>query len=164
MNTVTDAQAAGSTPTLRLATAADLVAVERLLSDADLPLVGVAESIQTFVVAEQRGEVVGVAGLEPCRVNGLLRSVAVAAAWQNRGLARELVTRVLAVAERRRLEAMYLLTTTAKHYFPRFGFTETTRESVPADVAATAEFRGACPASATVMVRRIVRADGDPSA
>jgi amino-acid N-acetyltransferase len=140
-------------PGLRAATEADLPAVERLLTAAALPLAGVAEAITTFVVAEHRGELVGVAGLELCCDNGLLRSVAVAPAWRNHGLARALVSRVIAEAEERRLHAMYLLTTTAAHYFPKFGFTETAREAVPADVAATEEFRGACPASAIVMVR-----------
>jgi len=52
---------------------------------------------------------------------------------------------------------MYLLTTTAAHYFPKFGFTETTRETVPDDIAATEEFTRACPASAVVMVRPVSR-------
>lgn len=144
-----------SVPTLRSATADDVPAVERLLTAAGLPLAGVAQVIDTFVVAEHRGDVVGVAGLEVCRDDGLLRSVAVAPEWQNRGLARALVSRVIADAEARRLRAMYLLTTTAAHYFPRLGFAETPRDAVPADVAATVEFREACPASATVMVRPI---------
>ena len=56
-------------------------------------------------------------------------------------------------AEARQLCAVYLLTTTAARYFPRFGFVETGRDAVPADVAATDEFRSACPASALAMVR-----------
>lgn len=138
---------------LRAATDVDLPAVERLLTAAELPIVGVAEAITMFVVAEHRGELVGVAGLELCCDNGLLRSVAVTPAWQSRGLARALVSRVIAEAEARRLHAMYLLTTTAALYFPKFGFTRTTREAVPSDVAATEEFTRACPASAVVMVR-----------
>jgi N-acetylglutamate synthase-like GNAT family acetyltransferase len=141
--------------TLRGATSADLPAVERLLGEAELPVVGVAGSIATFVVAEDGGELVGVAGLEVCRDNGLLRSVAVAPGWQHRGVAGALVSRVIADAEARRLDAVYLLTTTAAAYFPRFGFTETTRAAVPSDVAATEEFRHACPASAVAMVRAI---------
>ena len=44
-----------------------------------------------------------------------------------------------------------LLTTTAEHYFPSFGFTETTRDVVPDDIRATGEFRGTCPESAIAM-------------
>jgi amino-acid N-acetyltransferase len=142
-------------PILRVATAGDVPAVKGLLSAAELPVVGVIEAITTFVVAEHRGVLVGVAGLEVCRDNGLLSSVAVAPAWRNRGLARALVSRVITEAEGRRLHAMYLLTTTAAHYFPKFGFTPTTREAVPSEVAATEEFTTACPASAVVMVRPV---------
>jgi amino-acid N-acetyltransferase len=150
----------GALPTLRAATVADVPAVERLLSAAELPLAGVREAIATFAVADQQGEIVGVAGLEVCRDHGLLRSVAVAPGWQHRGLARALVSRVIAEAEARGVRAMYLLTTTAANYFPKFGFTETTRAAVPSDVAATEEFRSACPASAVVMVRPIVLGAG----
>jgi amino-acid N-acetyltransferase len=140
---------------IRAATSGDLAAVERLLTAAKLPLAGVAHAIDTFVVAEHRGELVGVAGVEVCRDDGLLRSVAVTPQWQRHGLAKALVRRAIAEAEGRRLRAMYLLTTAAAQYFSRLGFTETSRESVPPAVAATEEFRDACPASATVMVRHL---------
>jgi amino-acid N-acetyltransferase len=152
----------GDLPSLRAATSADVPAVERLLTAAKLPVAGVAPAIATFVVADHQGELVGVAGLELCCDNGLLRSVAVAPAWQKRGLARALVSRVIAEAEERRLCALYLLTTTAAHYFPQFGFTQTTRSAVPNDVAATEEFTRACPASAVVMMRP-VSASGESS-
>jgi amino-acid N-acetyltransferase len=140
-------------PTVRAATVDDRSAVERLLVEAELPLAGVADALATFVVAEHGGTLVGVAGLELCGNYGLLRSVAVAAEWRSRGVARTLVERVIADAEARRLSAVYLLTTTAARYFPRFGFVETGRDVVPATVAATEEFRSACPASALAMVR-----------
>ena len=142
--------------TLRLASPADEGAVAALLSASELPLDGVHEALPCFVVAEDAGGIVGVAGIEACGATGehaLLRSVAVAPAWRSRGLGRALVTRTIAEAEARGVNALYLLTTTAEHYFPTFGFEKTTRELVPADVRATAEFQGACPASAIVMVR-----------
>jgi N-acetylglutamate synthase-like GNAT family acetyltransferase len=151
---MTTSRAEGAT--LRLALRADEPAVEALLTTAHLPLDGVHDALPCFVVAESAGEIVGVAGIEGCGTTGehaLLRSVAVAPSWQHRGLGRALVTRTIAEAEARGAKALYLLTTTAEHYFPTFGFTLTTREAVPADVRATAEFRGACPASAVVMVR-----------
>ncbi len=141
---------------LRLASASDEPAVEALLTASGLPLDGVHECLPCFVVAEDAGAIVGVAGIEACGVTGehaLLRSVAVAPSWQKRGLGRALVTRTIAEAESRGARALYLLTTTAEAYFPSFGFTPTSRDVVPDDVRATAEFQGACPASATVMVR-----------
>jgi amino-acid N-acetyltransferase len=145
-------------PTLRPARAEDLTAVSQLLTDAALPLDGVATSLADFVVAESGGALVGVAGLERCGRFALLRSVAVDDAWRSRGVGRALVERVIADAESRGIPALYLLTTTAERYFPSFGFREITREVVPDDVRATAEFKGACPASAVVMVR-----DGVPA-
>ena len=142
--------------TLRLAVPSDEAAVGALLSASGLPLDGVHEALPSFVVAEDAGDIVGVAGIETCGATGehaLLRSVAVAPSWRKRGLGRALVSRTIAEAEARGAKAMYLLTTTAERYFPSFGFHETSRDDVPEDVRATVEFQSACPASATVMVR-----------
>lgn len=139
------------TPEIRRATPDDLVAVERLLTANHLPLDGVREALQDFVVAHVGDALVGVAGLEVCCHNALLRSVAVAPEWRLHGVARALVTRVISDAEARGIRALYLLTTTAERYFPSFGFRTTTRDAVPDDIRATGEFQTACPASATVM-------------
>ena len=147
------------TPLLRPATLADLRDVERLSMGARLPVDGVAGSLPTFVVAEYNGKLVGVAGLELCGKDALLRSVVVAPEWRSRGLGRELVNQVIAEGEARRLRALYLLTTTADEYFPAFGFERTTRDGVPDGVRATAEFRTGCPASATVMRKTLEPCD-----
>jgi amino-acid N-acetyltransferase len=102
-------------------------------------------------VAEADGDLVGVAGLEVCCDDALLRSVAVKPEWRSKGVGRALVTRAISDAEARGIRALYLLTTTAEHYFPSFGFKKITREDVPEPVRATDEFTTACPASATVM-------------
>ncbi len=149
---------ADRTFSLRPAIQRDLPAVERLLTASSLPLAGVAENLQSFVVAESGGNLVGVAGLEVCCNNALLRSTAVDPAWRGHGVGRQLVERVIADAESRGIRALYLLTTTAEHYFPSFGFAQTTREEVPEEVKATAEFQGACPASAVVMSRALTPA------
>jgi amino-acid N-acetyltransferase len=138
---------------LRPALPTDLPGIEQLLTTANLPLAGVAETLPGFVVAEFDGAIVGTAALEVCCDDALLRSVAVAPEWRSRGLGRALVTRVIADAEARGLRALYLLTTTAEHYFPSFGFRQITRDEVPADVRATEEFQSACPASAVVLCR-----------
>ena len=138
---------------LRSAQSADLAAVERLLEANHLPLDGVREAFASFVVAESDDDVVGVAGLEVCEGDALLRSVAVADEWRSRGLGRALVARVISDAEARGLHALYLLTTTADRYFPSFGFHRIARDEVPAPILATKEFQDACPESATVMCR-----------
>ena len=147
MTTTTD------TPRVRRANPDDLTAVEELLTASGLPLDGVRDAFSTFVVADTGHELVGVAGLEICCDNALLRSVAVHPEWRSHGVGRALVARVVSDAEARGLRALYLLTTTAERYFPSFGFRTISRDDVPADVRATAEFQDACPASATVMCR-----------
>ena len=144
--------------TLRTASYEDEAAISALLTAAGLPLDGVHEALPCFVVAEDAGEIVGVAGIEACGVKGehaLLRSVAVAPSWQKRGLGRALVTRMIAEAEGRGVNALYLLTRTAEHYFPTFGFAVVSRDVVPDDVRATQEYCGVCPSSAAVMVLQI---------
>lgn len=145
------------TAQIRPATLVDLPSVERLLTENDLPLAGVRESLKDFVVAEADGDLVGVAGLEICCDDALLRSVAVRPEWRSKGVGRALVTRAISDAEARGLRALYLLTTSAERYFPSFGFKEIPREDVPDAVRATDEFTAACPASAVAMSKSLSR-------
>jgi amino-acid N-acetyltransferase len=138
---------------IRRATTDDLPEIRRLLVASQLPTDGVADALPGFLVAEHEQALVGVVGVERCGDDGLLRSAAVAPAWRSRGVGRQLVERAIAEAETDGLRSLYLLTTTAERYFPRFGFATTTREAVPDPVRRTGEFLGACPASATVMSR-----------
>jgi amino-acid N-acetyltransferase len=55
-------------------------------------------------------------------------------------------------------ETVFLLTTTAEKFFPKFGFEAITRADVPASVQTSVEFRSACPASAVVMRKRLAAA------
>lgn len=137
--------------TIRPATDDDLAAIETLLTSSHLPVAGVKEALCGFFVAETDDRIVGVVGMERCGDYGLLRSTAVAREWRGHRVARQLVERIIAEAEARGFRALYLLTTTAEHYFPSFGFRIASRDSVPVEVQKTVEFQGACPASATVM-------------
>jgi len=128
-----------------------LAQVESLLRANKLPVAGVADALSDFFVAEDLGTVVGVIGMEYRDAYGLLRSTAVDAAQRGKGIARQLVERIIAEARGREVDALYLLTTTADEYFTAFGFRTTTRDVVPDAIRATGEFQGACPASATVM-------------
>ena len=141
--------------TIRGAQSADQAEIERLLIDSHLPSDGIAALLNGFLVAESNAHIVGVVGLEACGEYALLRSTAVSPDWRGRGVGRRLVERAVARAESQGIRALYLLTTTAESYFPSFGFQVTTRDTVPAEVQATDEFRGACPASATVMCRPV---------
>jgi len=146
---------------IRYASIDDLSSIEQLLTGADLPTAGVGDILRAhagdFFVAEtesgQTGEalIVGVAGLEVCCDNALLRSVAVRPEWRRHAVGRDLVRRIVSEAETRGIHALYLLTTTAEHYFPRFGFETIERTDVAPEIAETVEFKSACPASAVAM-------------
>jgi amino-acid N-acetyltransferase len=133
----------------------DLAAVQRLLAGHGLPLEGVAEHLHSMVVARDDGRIVGVAAVELYEGGALLRSVAVDAAAQGRGLGHQLTEAALEIARERQLDAVFLLTTTAERFFPKLGFEQISRDEVPATVQASVEFQSACPASAIVMRRRL---------
>ncbi|HEX2220754.1 MAG TPA: arsenic resistance N-acetyltransferase ArsN2 [Gemmatimonadales bacterium] len=148
---------------LRRATEADAPAVERLLAAQALPRDGVTEWLEHFWLAEHDGAVVGVAGVELYGDAALLRSVAVDPGWRGTGLGRLLTERALEEAAAAGARDVYLLTTTAEHYFPRLGFACIAREQAPAALSASTEFRGACPASA-VLMHRPIEAAASPEA
>ena len=150
--TTSSASRAATAPAIRSAQPSDLDAVEHLLKSADLPVDGVSEAFDNFVVAEATDAVVGVAGLEIHGSDGILRSVAVDTGQRGRGLGRLLTERVLQHARELGLRRLYLLTTMAEAYFPRYGFRRIAREDVSAEVQGSIEFREACPASAVAMV------------
>ncbi len=136
---------------LRSARSADLPQVLSLLNGAGLPTAGVAEVFSHFVVAESEGRLVGAAGLEIYGASALLRSVVVEDSWRGSGVGRRLIENALDTAKQRGIEDVFLLTTTAEHYFPRFGFSCVNRESAAAGVQASVEFQGACPSTAVLM-------------
>ena len=138
-------------PTIEKARDEDADAIVRLLHDSILPVDGLSAHLATTLVARQSGRIVGSAALEVYPDGALLRSVAVAANLKGQGLGHELTRAAIQLAERMHVPALYLLTTTADAYFPRFGFERITRADVPSSIQQSIEFTAACPASATVM-------------
>lgn len=146
-------------PTSRAATANDRDGIEALLERNGLPVAGVAEMLAQdptpFLVAHDGDRLVATAAMEACGDHALLRSVAVDEPWRKRGLGHALVEQIVAQATARGIDGLYLLTMTAEHYFPRFGFARVARTAVPTSVAQTVEFTSACPASAVTMHRSL---------
>ncbi|HEY9023246.1 MAG TPA: arsenic resistance N-acetyltransferase ArsN2 [Burkholderiaceae bacterium] len=145
-------------PVIRGARPDDWPAVEALLRACALPVDGAAQHLADFVVAESAGRLVAVAGLEAHGADALLRSVAVSSEARSAGLGRTVVDAVEALARERGVQRLHLLTTTAAGYFSRRGFRRRERAAAPAPLRASAEFRGACPASATFMTLSLAAA------
>ena len=140
---------------IRSAKDSDLSAVESLLAASDLPTDGVRDNFSSFVVADDNGAIAGAIGLEKYGSVALLRSAVVSPDHRGSGVGTRLVEQLLERAEKAGVDELYLLTTTAEKYFPKFGFARTTRSAVPDSLKASAEFRGACPDTAIVMSRPI---------
>ena len=136
---------------IRGVTAADRATVTDLLVKAGLPLDGVDENFGDFIVAEDNSDIAGVIGIERYGPTALLRSAAVVEDARGNGIGGKLVNALLERARAQGVRDVYLLTTTAADYFPRFGFTETPRSEAPEQLRASREFQGACPASAVLM-------------
>ena len=135
---------------LRRAERADLDLVLRILQAAGLPVAGVEEHFDEFIVAcASDGTIVGVAGAERYPSSALLRSVAVLPRWRGLGVGRRLVSSQLARLGRG--TPVYLLTTTAEAYFRSLGFQAISRDDVLPEIKQSSEFQGACPQSAVVM-------------
>ena len=94
----------------------------------------------------------GCAALELYGQAALLRSVAVAWDLRSTGLGRRLTEAALELSRHLGVEEAYLLTETADHFFPRFGFRPIPRSEVPRSVRSSIEFTSACPASARAMM------------
>ena len=136
---------------IRRATTRDLPDIITLLEQSRLPLAGLADLVATTLVAQRNARVVGCAAVEIHGGAGLLRSVTVDEARRGEGLGHQLTQAALDLARTRGLTSVYLLTTTAAAFFPRFGFREIARDDVDPAVQRSVEFAKACPADAVAM-------------
>ncbi len=137
------------------ATERDLPEIHALLERLRLPLAGVDEHLATMLVAREGEQIVGTAALELYADGGLLRSVAVEPGRQGKQLGHQLTDAALHLATSHGLKTVFLFTTTAERFFPRFGFEQITRDQVPPSVRESVEFQSACPASAIVMRKQL---------
>ncbi|MFO7645287.1 MAG: arsenic resistance N-acetyltransferase ArsN2 [Desulfosarcina sp.] len=128
--------------------------VEALLTACDLPVADLQDNVRVHFFGTRRdGELVGVVGVERHGEIGLLRSLAVTAAFRNGGLGRALVAHAEAWATHSGLKTIYLLTLTAGGFFKRLGYRRVDRAAAPPAIAVTAQFSGLCPSTATFMAK-----------
>ncbi len=130
-------------------------AIVSLLQAVHLPFADLPPTLDTFLVAEKAGGVLGSVGLQLLGNSALLRSLAVHAQQQGTGVGKALYEAAVDLARRNGVSELYLITTTAAPFFANRGFQKVDRANVPASISETTQFSGVCPSSATVMRRTI---------
>jgi amino-acid N-acetyltransferase len=111
--------------------------------------------LKHFLLARDGADVVGMVGLEIQADSALLRSLAVKQGYRGKGLATLLVEKIEAYARNLNIDSLYLLTVTAEEFFKKRNFQPAIRQTAPAGIQRTAEFKDLCPASAVFMVKDI---------
>jgi len=144
------------TTTIGPANQSDVSAILSLLTASGLPTDGFAEHIANTLVARDGGRIVGSAALEIYGTDALLRSVAVDEALRGQGLGISITQATLDLAVTEGVRTVYLLTETGGDFFPRFGFTPTTRVAVPERVRQSVEFTTTCPDTALVLYKHLL--------
>jgi len=120
----------------------DLGDILDLLSQVQLPHDGVAENLNGFLLArDESSKLIATIGLEQYGTTGLLRSAAVAPAYQGCGIGSQLAEKLLERATNNGVERVVLLTSTASEFFARrFGFCETSRSVFDKELAGSSEW------------------------
>jgi amino-acid N-acetyltransferase len=136
---------------IQAAAPSDLPDILALLKASALPVAGIERHVETALVARDAQQLLGCAAVEVYGQAGLLRSVAVEVEHRGEGWGERLTKAALELARKRGVRNIYLLTTTASHFFPRFGFTAITRAELDPVLSQSEELRGACPTSALAM-------------
>ena len=140
---------------IRSAEVIDLQQIVGLLKVNGLPTVGIESCYANYVIAtDEKGTLLGVAGLEIYGRVALLRSVAVEVNSRRMGHARALVEAVLGTAKRSGVHTIYLLTETASDYFKHLGFDLVDRKDIDEAVMASLEFTE-CRSTAMAMRKTI---------
>ncbi|MDP2884781.1 MAG: arsenic resistance N-acetyltransferase ArsN2 [Ignavibacteria bacterium] len=128
-------------------------AIRSLLEKSELPTESLGKNTTEFFIAESVGGIVGIAGFEFYGSDALLRSVAIPADLQNKGIGSGMVDWMLAQAKTRGTRRIVLLTDTAQKFFERKGFEVTDRSAIRNEaMTSSSEFTDACPVSAVCMI------------
>lgn len=135
----------------------DYAEVIALLEAASLPTEDLERSsmLHFLVTRDGSGKVIGAIGVERYGRNALLRSLVVAPGNRHRELGTRLVASLEARCRSLAVAQLFLLTTSARDFFARQRYQAIGRESVPAELLATAEFTRLCPGSAVCMTKSL---------
>ncbi|HEY6952172.1 MAG TPA: arsenic resistance N-acetyltransferase ArsN2 [Bacteroidota bacterium] len=142
---------------LRKAEDSDKTAIRTLLESVALPTESIGNGTTTFYLAEEKGNLLGIAGFEFYGDDALLRSVAVPPQIQNKGIGDGIVDSMIVLARERNIKRIVLLTETAEGFFRKKGFKTVDRSSIGNEsMNRSSEFTTACPTSAVCMIMELI--------
>lgn len=137
----------------------DLEALYDLLKLVDLPIEGVEETIDHFLLlirqTDSEEELIGCVGLEIYEEYALLRSAAIHPNHQGKNYGKQLILAIIAFSKLIGAKQLFLLTETAEQFFEKMGFTKIERLQVPDIVKTSIEFESLCDESAIVMTLQL---------
>ena len=134
----------------------DEPSIRQLLTLCDLPESDITpEQLRHFLVLKEKGQIIGVVGIETFGRFGLLRSLAIDPGHRRRGFASQIVEKAEEYAASLKIDTLYLLTMKAEGFFSKRDYRRVQRDSAPAPVQGTAEFKNLCPVSAVCMVKHL---------
>ena len=136
--------------------AGDDAALAAALAEAGLPIDDLAEPGRRFFAYETlSGRVVGYAGLEVHGGDALLRSLVVLPEARGRRIGAAILSRLARRAFDLGARRAWVLTTTVADWLENKGFARVARTDAPAPILATRQAAGLCPASATLLMRKL---------
>jgi len=117
--------------TIRTATENEYRAIIHLLASNHLPTADIYEKNITLFIGLIENEIVATIGIETYGNEALLRSLCVKEGFKNQKLGEQMLSYLLSFCKTKNIKTLYLLTTTAEHYFVRYGFEKITRDETP---------------------------------
>ena len=90
----------------------------------------------------------GIGALEIYGHVAILRSLTVPREFQGLGSGKALVSTLEKITKNLGIKQLYLLTTTAPHFFEKLGYTQASRYQCPKEIVSSGEFTSLCPDSA----------------
>ena len=142
------------TEELCIADEKDRIEAIELLIESELPVSDLDENKKLYVL-KKYNRIIGTGGLEFFNACALLRSISVQKNERGKGLGQLITSRLENIAKGRGVDCLYLLTTTAIHFFIKEGYNPVDRNEVPEAIQKSSEFESICPSTAVVMKKAL---------
>jgi N-acetylglutamate synthase-like GNAT family acetyltransferase len=127
------------------------------LEAAGLPLDDLVEPERQFFRFADGDKLIGFIGWELNEDgSALLRSLVVMPSERGQGAGKTMVSWALARLAELGVADVFILTTTAESFALKLGFVRCKRDSAPHSIRESRQFAGLCPASAALLVRRLI--------